>query len=134
MSHTLYAIDNIYMQAHIENMRQTAIFQTLGDEIRLRALLLIAASGELCICELVRALDEPQPKISRHMANLRDSGILTARRHAQWVFYGLNTDLDDWQKRLIEAVIEGARNDPVAFGDRQRLAAMQGRPQRCAVL
>jgi ArsR family transcriptional regulator len=114
-------------------MKQTAIFQTLGDEIRLRALLLIAASGELCICELVQALDEPQPKVSRHMANLRDSGLLTARRHAQWVFYGLNTDADDWQQRLIEAVVEGGRDDPLAIEDRQRLAAMKTRPQRCAV-
>lgn len=114
-------------------MKQTTIFQTLGDETRLRALLLIAAEGELCICELVQALDQPQPKMSRHMATLRDAGLVVARRHAQWVFYGLNPELADWQRQIVEAAVAGARDNTTTKRDHQRLAAMKGRPVRCAV-
>jgi len=52
-------------------------FQLLSDETRLRCLLLLQKEGELCVCELVYALDIIQPKISRHLAALRDAGIVT---------------------------------------------------------
>lgn len=114
-------------------MKQTTIFETLGDETRLRALLLIAVSGELCICELTRALDTAQPKMSRHMASLRDAGLVVARRQAQWVFYGLDPHLAPWQRQIVDAAVLGARDEPTAQLDRQRLAAMKDRPVRCVV-
>jgi ArsR family transcriptional regulator len=114
-------------------MKQTDFFLALADETRLRALLLIAAEGELCICELTQALATAQPKMSRHMASLREAGLVSARRHAQWVFYGLDPQLADWQRRIVEAAIEGASGNAQALADRQRLAAMQDRPVRCAI-
>ncbi len=47
------------------------VFKSLSDETRARATLLIASLGELCVCELMCALDDSQPKISRHLAQLR---------------------------------------------------------------
>ena len=52
-------------------MTPTEFFKHLGDDIRLKSLLLIADEGELCVCELMAALGESsQPKISRHLALL----------------------------------------------------------------
>lgn len=113
-------------------MKQTQFFQTLSDETRLRALLLMAGEQDLCVCELVQALDVPQPKMSRHMAALREAGIVCSRRRAQWVFYYLNPVLEDWQRRIIHALIDSGADEPAARRDRKRLKGMKNRPGRCS--
>ena len=55
-------------------------FQLLSDDTRLRSLLLMKKEGELCVCELVHALGVIQPKVSRHLAALRDCGVVKDRR------------------------------------------------------
>lgn len=113
-------------------MKQTAIFQSLSDETRLRALALISAEGELCVCELVYALDLSQPKISRHLSNMRDAGLLDARRDAQWMFYFIKPDLPEWVRGVIAAAVAGMADTPETTNDKTRLADMKNRPQRCA--
>jgi len=116
----------------MQDMKQIETFQMLADETRLRALALMQTHGELCVCELVAALDLPQPKISRHMTALRNAGLLTPRRDAQWVFYTLNPDLTDWQKQVINSAMEGIHKEPVLQQDNTRLKNMDNRPARCA--
>jgi len=65
-----------------------AIFKCLADATRMRSALLIVQEGELCVCELMCALNDSQPKISRHLAQLRSSGLLLDRRQGQWVITG----------------------------------------------
>jgi len=112
-------------------MKQTALFHILSDETRLRALALMQSAGEVCICELVHALDLPQPKISRHMAAMRDAGIVIPRRDAQWVFYAPNPCLPDWQLQVITAAMLGLKESAVTAQDLSRLQAMPNRPARC---
>ena len=106
----------------------TRIFAALSDPIRLRALALIAREGELCVCELVGALDLPQPKISRHMRILGEVDLVTSRREAQWVLYSLNDKLPKWMNRALEAAIEGASSEAQHREDRKRLKSVN-RPQ-----
>ena len=113
-------------------MNQTTIFQALSDETRLRALALMHHAGELCVCELVHALELSQPKISRHMAAMRDAGIVDSRRHAQWVFYFIAPSLPAWQSQIIDAAVAGLAGEAASAGDRKRLATMTGRPQRAS--
>ena len=47
------------------------LFKNLSDETRLGIVLLLREMGELCVCDLCTALDQSQPKISRHLAMLR---------------------------------------------------------------
>ena len=61
-------------------------FQALGDSTRLR-LLNLMGDQEICVCYFVEILDQPQPKISRHLAYLRSSGIVAARREGKWMHY-----------------------------------------------
>jgi ArsR family transcriptional regulator len=49
---------------------------------------------EVCVCELVAALDQPQPKISQHLACLRQVGIVEARRAGKWMHYRVATPPD----------------------------------------
>ncbi|MEO9274926.1 metalloregulator ArsR/SmtB family transcription factor [Marinomonas sp. 5E14-1] len=56
-------------------MDPSLFFKALADDTRLRCLLLIKQFTELCVCELMEALNETQPKISRHLAQLRKNGL-----------------------------------------------------------
>ena len=111
-------------------MEQIENFRLLGDETRLRILALMARETELCVCELVAALGLSQPKISRHLAALRDGGVLDSRRDAQWVFYRISESLAGWQERVIEAALEGVAGEPVLVQDQTRLDKMKNRPRR----
>lgn len=51
------------------------LFKTLSDETRLSIVMLLREAGELCVCDLCSATNEPQPKVSRHMALLREAGL-----------------------------------------------------------
>ena len=80
-----------------KNMKTTdaaELFKALGEPIRLRLVyLLVAAKGkELCNCEFVDALEEPQPNISRHLKILAQAGLVHERRDGRWTYYGLATD------------------------------------------
>jgi ArsR family transcriptional regulator, arsenate/arsenite/antimonite-responsive transcriptional repressor len=62
-------------------------FQALGDTTRLRLLNLMGEQQEVCVCYFVEILGAPQPKISRHLAYLRNAGIVSSRREGKWVHY-----------------------------------------------
>ena len=64
-------------------------FKALSDPTRLRLVLLLALHGEVCVCVMAEALDEPDFKISRHLRVLRSAGIVEARREGTWMRYRL---------------------------------------------
>ena len=111
----------------IEHLTPDAIFKCLADETRARMTLLIAREGELCVCELTTALDESQPKISRHLSQLRNS-ILEDRRQGQWVYYRLHPHLPDWVHEMLQVVL--AANKRWLRPDAERLERMRDRPGR----
>jgi ArsR family transcriptional regulator len=78
----------------------------LADETRLRIVLLIVDQEELCVCELISALQISQPKISRHLALLRQNGLLQDRRQGQWVYYRLSPSLPVWVQQSIDAAYQ----------------------------
>ncbi len=62
-------------------------YKCLADDTRLKTLFLIQQQGELCVCEITEALGVSQPKVSRHLSQLRECGILQDSRKGQWVYY-----------------------------------------------
>lgn len=106
----------------------TTVFKCLADETRARMTLLIARESELCVCELTTALQESQPKISRHLAQLRNCGVLEDRRHGQWVYYHLHPNLPDWVHEMINATL--AANKNWLRPNTERLEGMRERPER----
>ena len=103
-------------------------FRLLSDETRLRSLLLIQQEGELCVCELVHALSVIQPKVSRHLAVLRDHDVVADRRSGQWIYYRIHPDLPDWARQVIEAVVSEAVSRKPFAQDLAALAHMPNRP------
>lgn len=78
------------------------LFKNLSDETRLGIVLLLREMGELCVCDLCTALEQSQPKISRHLAMLRESGLLLDRKQGKWVHYRLSPHIPSWAAQVIE--------------------------------
>lgn len=109
------------------------LFRALADLTRLRCLMLLHHQGELCVCELTHALKLAQPKVSRHLALLRESGVVSDRRQGLWVYYQLNTGLPDWARRVLDSTAAGTNGQRPFRDDLKRLSGMADRPQvRCA--
>jgi len=109
-------------------MSPVQFYKCLADQTRLSCLLLIAEQGELCVCELMHALVLSQPKISRHLAQLRTCGLLTDRRQGKWVFYRLDPTLAKWAYEVLALTLEN--NSSIVTDELQRLSDMQNRPDK----
>jgi len=79
-------------------------FKCLSDETRLSIVMLVVEHQELCVCDLTEKLQLSQPKISRHLALLRASGILQDRRQGQWVYYSIAADLPSWCNEIFDVL------------------------------
>jgi ArsR family transcriptional regulator len=109
-------------------MEADHFFKALCEPTRLRMLVLLSREGELCVCELTHALDEIQPKISRHLAQLREIGAVLDRRQGQWIYYRLNPGLPGWARAVLAATAEGVMAQSPFKQDRQTLLDMPNRP------
>ena len=115
-------------------MSPESLFNILSDPTRLRALMLIQSEGELCVCELTGALGAPQPTISRHLAHLREAGLVTDRRDGLWIHYRINPALPAWILEVLKATAAGNRGQQPFASDVAALESMPNRPgaPRCA--
>jgi len=101
----------------------------LSDTTRARIALLLVQEPELCVCEFTQALNLSQPKISRHLALLRASGLLADRRQGQWIYYRLHPELPQWITDTLTTM--RTANAHWLAENHQRLCAMKDRPTRC---
>jgi len=114
-------------------MTPESMFSLMSDPTRLRALMLIQSEGEVCVCELTHAMQESQPKISRHLALMREAGIVAARREGTWMHYSLGPTLPGWARHIVECSHAQLSGLPTYRQDARRLARMKDRPERiCA--
>jgi len=65
------------------------LFKSLSEPVRLRILYLLLERGELCVCDIVNSLELSQSVVSRHLAYLRNSGMVNTRREGVWIYYQL---------------------------------------------
>lgn len=93
--------------------------KTISDETRLRILALLFKK-ELCVCEICDVLDESQPKVSRHLAKLRDAGFVEDDRQGQWVFYYLNFRNEGFTE-IMKTIIDRIDEYPQLRNDLEKL-------------
>jgi ArsR family transcriptional regulator, arsenate/arsenite/antimonite-responsive transcriptional repressor len=67
-------------------------FRALADPIRLELLAQIAARGPLCVCHLQEELPYSQSRISKHLATLRQAGLVATRREGTWIYYSVDEE------------------------------------------
>jgi ArsR family transcriptional regulator len=94
------------------------IFKALSDETRLRIIKLLE-QGELCVCDIVAALDMVQPKVSFHLSALKEAGIIKDRKQGRWIHYSLNGE-DLFRRMLLLSACERMKGASIAE-DRKRL-------------
>lgn len=116
------------------NIVATQLFSALAHETRLRCLMLLMRHGELCVCELTHAIGAAQPHVSRHLAQLRELGLIVDRREGLWIHYSINADLPPWIGNLLKETHDGVGGRSPFKDDRQLLAQMPNRPgaPKCA--
>lgn len=103
-------------------------FKCLSDDTRLRCIMLLQKEGKLCVCELTTALELSQPKISRHLASLRQCGLLQDSREGQWVYYQINPKLSEWTTPLLNNALAAVELTDTFRIDMERLQQMDNRP------
>ena len=81
--------------------KQCKIFKALADETRLRILGLLGVR-EMCVCEVMVALDLTQPTASHHLGILENVGLVRDRKEGKWVFYSVtDSRLLENMRRLV---------------------------------
>jgi ArsR family transcriptional regulator len=89
-------VDDEYMTVISEaSIRPVDFMKALADDTRMTSMVLLL-EGSLCVCDLMDRLALSQPKVSRHLALLRDAGLVTTERRGQWIFYSIASDLPTW--------------------------------------
>lgn len=102
------------------------IFKALSDEIRIRILKLLG-KGELCVCDIVAALDMIQPKVSFHLSVLKEAGLIKDRKEGKRVHYSID-DSDVFRRFLILSVLERIPNN-IEIQDKYGLKKFQRNKQ-----
>ena len=77
------------------------VLRAIAHPLRLELIALIAARGPICSCHLEEQLGQPQPTISKHLAMLRDAGLVT-RREGRWVYYTLDEEALDAARDFLD--------------------------------
>jgi ArsR family transcriptional regulator len=109
------------------------IFAALADRTRLRLLNLIK-DREVCVCYFVEVLGQSQPKISRHLAYLRRSGLVLARREGKWMHYRIDRSLDPAILRVVDQALGSIEPDRQMQRDLEKLTRACCQPQRLVAL
>lgn len=87
-------------------MSPLQFFKCLSDDTRLKSVLIVSQLEEVCVCDLMAALELDQPKVSRHLAELRKCNILRDERRGKWVYYKLHEHLPYWANEIIRQTAE----------------------------
>lgn len=114
------------------------IARALADPTRLRIMRLLAHM-ELAVGELAQVLGQSQPRVSRHVGILCDSGLAERRREGSWIFLrqACPADAARGLRSAVAAMLEVAEGEDAAFGarcaeDRRHLAAIRAAREKGA--
>ncbi len=98
----------------------TRVYAALADPTRLRILSLLG-DGEICVCHLHASLDVPQPTASRHLAYLRKSGLVEARRDGIWMHYKMAPLDNPVVAAVVTAALHALTHADISAKDERRL-------------
>jgi ArsR family transcriptional regulator len=95
-------------------------FKALADRNRLRILNLLL-HGELCVCDIQFVLEASQPNVSRHLAYLKNSGLVLDRRDGFRIFYRLAEPKQGLKKKVFEFLQDTYKSEEKLQDDTRRL-------------
>ena len=92
--------------------KSAEFFKILSDSTRLKLLVLLSLKGELCVCNLAKALDTPEYGVSRHLALLKAAGLVEARREGTWMYYRAVDQEDLLRQSVIQSLVGNVKHLP----------------------
>lgn len=104
-------------------------FLALADKTRLR-LLNLMREGEVNVNSFVEILKESQPKISRHLAFLKNAGIVELRREGKWIHYKIAEPPNDFAALVLNNALAWLDSHDETRGEIERLAEARGHLQK----
>jgi ArsR family transcriptional regulator len=102
------------------------LFKALADKTRLRILALLG-NNEVCVCHIHDSLGVPQPTVSRHLAYLRKSGLVAARRDGVWMHYQVSGSVSPVIRGVLAAAVDALQQAPDTTQDRKQFERSFGR-------
>ncbi|MEJ1991809.1 MAG: metalloregulator ArsR/SmtB family transcription factor [Maritimibacter sp.] len=108
--------------------------KALSDENRVRILLALSATRELCVCHINELLSLAPSTVSKHLFLLKNARLLTARKDGRWMYYRLNND-NQAPAVVIEAlkwITKAISDNPVIEADRRQLKEIMSVPIQSA--
>jgi len=108
-------------------MKASDLFGAFANPLRLRLLNLLQEQKELCVCDLCEILELPQPKVSRHLAILRETGLVDVRSEGKWKFYTLAQPTTPLHRTLLRCVRSCLAEIDELATDRARLNGLETR-------
>jgi ArsR family transcriptional regulator len=93
------------------------LYMALADQTRLR-LLMKMYEGEVCVGDFTDALGDSQPKISRHLAYLRNAGIVNTKRDGKWIRYSIRWPEEEGGRAMLRAALEWLAGGQVTVAPR----------------
>ena len=108
------------------------VFKALSEETRLRIVKLLE-HGELCVCDIVAALDMIQPKVSFHLAVLKDAALLKDRKQGKWTHYSI-ADTDMFRRFLLLSTLERISAETVSEDIRRLKDFLKVKRQKSTVV
>src|SRR6266851_2082734 len=116
-----------------QNFNIERFFQALGDNTRLR-LLNLMGEQEICVCYFVEILGSPQPKVSRHLAYLRNAGIVTTRRDGKWMHYRIVMPPNEGAAKVLRETLQWFKEEKTMQADRAKLTQACCTPEKFVTL
>ncbi len=111
------------MRIKANNMKSLVkVLKALGDETRLRILKILQEREELCVCEIMQALNISQTRASRNLGILEDAGFVKDRRKGLWVYYSINREKENEYHLVLSKLLKKWLNtERIIKEDRKRL-------------
>ena len=97
------------------------VFRAFSDRTRLRILSMLSGRGEVCVCDIVKTLGLPQPKVSRHLAYLRRAGLVLARKEGLWMHYSIAPARTEFHRKILGCLACCFQDVPELARDAARL-------------
>ncbi|MGD2295862.1 MAG: metalloregulator ArsR/SmtB family transcription factor [Candidatus Aminicenantes bacterium] len=98
------------------------VFKALSDETKLRILKILQERDELCVCEIMQALDISQSRASRNLGILKNAGFVTDRREGSWIYYSLRErNMGEFARAVNDLMKQWLNEEEIIVEDRERL-------------
>ena len=98
------------------------VFKSISDITRLRIIKILQEKDELCVCEIVQALDISQTRASRNLGILKNAGFVVDRRDGLWIYYSINKEMSNQYHMQINILIKDwLNNEKIVQKDKERL-------------